>query len=105
MTQCCYKTHREDLKTFPKIDAVSTSQLLRGNTKGISNQYPNATRVSILYILYTKRKNPLSVHRNVLLNSRLDFMCILHDFTCILRDFRRSLLSVMLQYVESKGIR
>ena len=43
MTQCCYKTHREDSRNFPKIDAVATSQLLRGNTKGISNQYPNAT--------------------------------------------------------------
>ena len=28
---------------LPKIDAVATFQLLRGNTKGISNQYPNAT--------------------------------------------------------------
>ena len=35
-------------QTFPEIDAVSTSQLLRGNTKGISNQYPNLTRVSPL---------------------------------------------------------
>ena len=37
MTQGCYKTHREDPQTFPKIDAVSTSQLLRGNTKTIFN--------------------------------------------------------------------
>ena len=42
MTQCCYKTHREDPRNFPKIDAVATFQLLRGNTKEISNQYPNA---------------------------------------------------------------
>ena len=42
MTQCCYKTHREDPQNFPKIDAVLTFQLLRGNTKGISKQYPNA---------------------------------------------------------------
>ena len=26
MAQCCYKTHREDPQTFPKIDAVSTSE-------------------------------------------------------------------------------
>ena len=54
-------------------------------------------RTHVRFLTYTERKNPLSFHRNVLLNSRLDFMCILHDFTCILRDFRRSLLSVMLQ--------
>ena len=40
MTQYCYKTHREDPQTFPKIDAVATSQLLRWNTKGRSNKYP-----------------------------------------------------------------
>ena len=40
----CYKTHREDYRTFPKVDAVATSQLLRGNTKGMPNQYHNATR-------------------------------------------------------------
>ena len=34
---------QEDLRNFLKIDAVATSQLLRENTKGISNQYPNAT--------------------------------------------------------------
>ena len=45
MAQCCYKTHREDPQTFPKTDAVSASQLLLGNTKGISNQYPKATRI------------------------------------------------------------
>ena len=36
---------QEDLRNFLKIDAVATSQLLRGSTKGISNQYPNATEV------------------------------------------------------------
>ena len=41
MTQCCYKTHKKDPENFPKIDAVSTSQLLRGNTKGTFNQYCN----------------------------------------------------------------
>ena len=45
MKQCSYKTHREDLCNFSKIDANATSQLLRGNTKPISNQYLNATRV------------------------------------------------------------
>ena len=45
MTQCCYKTHREDPRNFPKIGAVSTSQRLRGHTKGISNKYLNATPV------------------------------------------------------------
>ena len=29
-----------------KIDVASAFQLLRGNTKGTSNQYPNATRVA-----------------------------------------------------------
>ena len=43
MTQCCYRTHRENSSNFPKIDAVAISQLLRGNSKGISNQYSNAT--------------------------------------------------------------
>ena len=43
MTQCCYKTHRKDPRNCPKIDAVATSQLLRGNTKRISNRYPNDT--------------------------------------------------------------
>ena len=47
MTQCCDKTHRKDLKNFSKIDAKSTSQLLRGSTKGTSNQYYNATRDDI----------------------------------------------------------
>ena len=47
MTQCCYKTHRKDSKALPKIDAVSASRLLRGNTKGISNQYPNDTGVAV----------------------------------------------------------
>ena len=36
MAQCCYKTHMENSQTFLKIDAVSTSQLLRRNTIGIS---------------------------------------------------------------------
>ena len=44
MTQCCYKTRREGSQNFPKIKRVSTSQLLRGNTKEIANQYPKATR-------------------------------------------------------------
>ena len=44
MAQCCYKTHREDPQTFPKIDAVSTSQYLFENTEGISKQCPNGTR-------------------------------------------------------------
>ena len=39
------KTHRKDPIPFPKIDAVSTFQLLCGRTKRISNQYPNVTRV------------------------------------------------------------
>ena len=50
MPQYCYKTHSEDCQTFSKIDAVSASQLLRRNTKWISNQYPNATRVQWLYM-------------------------------------------------------
>ena len=29
MTQCCYKTPREDSRTLQKIDAVLTAQLLR----------------------------------------------------------------------------
>ena len=45
MTQCCYKTHRENPKNLPKIDAVSTFQLLRGNTKGTLNKYPFATLI------------------------------------------------------------
>ena len=44
MIQCCYKTHREDPQSFPKIDAISTFQVSRGKTKGTSNQYDNATR-------------------------------------------------------------
>ena len=40
------QTQREDSGTFSKIDAIATSQLLRGNTKGIFNQYPNATGVT-----------------------------------------------------------
>ena len=48
MTQWCYKTHKEDPQNFQNIDAVSISQLLRGNTKGISNQYLNATRVIVI---------------------------------------------------------
>ena len=36
------KTHRENPQNFSKIDAVSTYPLLRGNTKGPSNQYHNA---------------------------------------------------------------
>ena len=32
-------------RNFPKIDAVATFQLLHANTKGIYNQYPNATEV------------------------------------------------------------
>ena len=44
MTQCCYKTHMGDPRPLPKIDAVSTFQSLRRNTKGASNQYPNTTR-------------------------------------------------------------
>ena len=45
MTQWSYKTHRKYPQAFQKIDAVSTSQLLRGNTKAISNQYLNTTRI------------------------------------------------------------
>ena len=52
MTQCCYKTHREDPQTFPKIDAISPSQLLRGNTKEILNQYPNATQVTCKFCFF-----------------------------------------------------
>ena len=48
MTKSCYKTHREDPRNFPKIDAVATSQLLRGNTKRISNQYPNKVKGLII---------------------------------------------------------
>ena len=47
MTQCYYKTHGKDPRNFPKIDAVATFQLLRGNTKGIFNQYPSATGVAL----------------------------------------------------------
>ena len=43
MTQCYYKIHREDHRNFQEIDTVATSQFSRGNTKGISNQYLNAT--------------------------------------------------------------
>ena len=49
MAQCCYKIHRKDPQTYPKIEAVSSSQLLRGNTKGISSQYLNATQEAALY--------------------------------------------------------
>ena len=50
MTQCCYETHREDPRNFPKIDVVATSLLLRGNMKGISTQNPNAGgRVPLRY--------------------------------------------------------
>ena len=52
MTQCCYKTHREDLRNFPKIDDVAIFQLLRGNTKGIFNQYPNASGVLCLSSIF-----------------------------------------------------
>ena len=50
MTQCCCKTHREDPQNFLKNenDALSTFQLLRGNTRGTCNQYHNATRVRLL---------------------------------------------------------
>ena len=34
-------------QTFPKIDALSTFQFLRGNTKRTSNQYHNSTRNGI----------------------------------------------------------
>ena len=47
MAQCCYKTDRKIPQNFPKIDAVSSFQLLSGNTKGISNQY-HVTRVDRL---------------------------------------------------------
>ena len=45
------KNYREDSRNFLKIDAVATSQLLRGNTIGISNQYSNATGVLMKFIL------------------------------------------------------
>ena len=44
MPECCYKTHREDLQVFKKIDAVLTSQFLRANTKCTSNQCHKASR-------------------------------------------------------------
>ena len=44
MTHVLLQDSQGDLQNFPKIDAVSTSQLLRGNTKETSNQYHNATR-------------------------------------------------------------
>ena len=66
MTQVCYKTHREDPQTFPKINAVSTSQLLRVNTKGISNQYPNATRVVVSEVLLVDKRVLLVNKRELL---------------------------------------
>ena len=44
MTQYRYKTQGEGHQTFSKINVASTFQFLCENTKGISNQYPNATR-------------------------------------------------------------
>ena len=37
-------------KIFSKVDAVLASQLVRGNTKRISNQNPNATRASTCHL-------------------------------------------------------
>ena len=54
MTRCCYKTRREDPSIFSKIDAVSTSQLLTGNTKEISNQYFNAKLHGSTILLQTQ---------------------------------------------------
>ena len=61
MTQCCYKIRWEDPRTFLKIDAVSTSQLLRWNTTELNNQYSNATEAllstsSVEYNAFNKGK-------------------------------------------------
>ena len=44
-----FQDSQERSLTFPKINATSTSQLFRGNTKRISDQHHNATRVKLTF--------------------------------------------------------
>ena len=57
------KTHSEDLKIF---QAVSIFQLLRGNTKGISNQYPNSQCYAGLYVSKSSTMQSLIASPNYL---------------------------------------
>ena len=98
MKQCCYKTHREDPCNFPKIDAVATSQLLRGNTEGISNQYPNATGIFMSFKIKFKKNctNFFTIDVRIMRISLLEPACTYQTFVRKSVDFRHSFPFVVL---------
>ena len=49
MTQCCYKTHREDPQIFSKINAVSTSE---GDSPGIFQCYRGNSMIFEIFLLF-----------------------------------------------------
>ena len=58
MTQCCFKTHREDPRTFPKIDAV----LQPNCCIGIRHKYPtNIAMLRDCLVLYPTQKS-IEIH-------------------------------------------
>ena len=57
MTQCYYKIHREDPKTFPKIDAMPTSER---NSPGIFQCYGDTLQTFIIikhFKLFSAKQN------------------------------------------------
>ena len=49
MTQCDYKSHREDFQTFPKIDAVSSMPIVASEYEGNTPSVPNATWIDFIF--------------------------------------------------------